>query len=80
MKRTFRRIVRRETLWNGNRESLQAAFGRDSILRWLLKTHRTTSDRYRDDMATASGEVAWVRLRDRRQVDAWLAGLGSELG
>jgi adenylate kinase family enzyme len=39
--RTVRRAARREELWNGNRESLRLAFSRDSIVLWVLRTHRT---------------------------------------
>ena len=38
--RTLRRAVRREELWNGNRESLRLALSRDSIVFWVLRTHR----------------------------------------
>lgn len=38
--RTLRRSFRREELWNGNRESFRIAFSRDSIVLWVLKTHR----------------------------------------
>ena len=38
--RTLRRGLRREELWNGNRESLRLAFSRESIVLWVLRTHR----------------------------------------
>ena len=38
--RTLHRAVRREELWNGNRESLRLAFSRESIVLWVLRTHR----------------------------------------
>jgi adenylate kinase family enzyme len=37
--RTVRRIVTRETLWNGNRENLRNQFQRDSIMLWALRTY-----------------------------------------
>lgn len=41
LRRTFRRSLRREELYNGNRESLRKAFlSRDSILWWVLQTYR----------------------------------------
>jgi adenylate kinase family enzyme len=40
LSRTLRRAVRREELWNGNRESLRLAFSRHSIVLWVLQTHR----------------------------------------
>jgi adenylate kinase family enzyme len=38
--RTLRRAVTREELWNGNRESLRLALSRESIVLWVLRTHR----------------------------------------
>jgi adenylate kinase family enzyme len=38
--RTFHRSLRREELWNGNRESFRIAFSRESIVLWVLRTHR----------------------------------------
>ena len=55
VRRTYRRAVRRERLWNGNRETLRKAlFSKDSILRWLVKTHGSVRDRYAADMAAGS--------------------------
>ena len=38
--RTVSRAITREELWNGNRESLRLALSRDSIVLWVLRTHR----------------------------------------
>jgi adenylate kinase family enzyme len=38
--RTLSRAVRREELWNGNRESLRLALSRESIVLWVFRTHR----------------------------------------
>jgi adenylate kinase family enzyme len=41
LRRTFGRIVRREELWGGNRESLRGAFiGRDALIPWSLRHYR----------------------------------------
>ena len=38
--RTIRRIIKREKLWNGNRENFrQAFFSRKSILLWMMQTY-----------------------------------------
>ena len=40
LRRTVRRLVRREQLWNGNRESLRGAFvARDSLFGYALRMH-----------------------------------------
>ena len=66
--RTVSRAVRREELWNGNRESLRLALSRDSIVLWVLRTHR-------------GFEAKWgPRLEGRNVVrvtdaDAWLQSI-----
>jgi adenylate kinase family enzyme len=40
VRRTWRRVRRREELWNGNRESLRSAiWGRESLLVWAVRSH-----------------------------------------
>jgi adenylate kinase family enzyme len=75
--RTMRRGLRREELWNGNRESLRSHFfTRDSLFLWAQKTHW----KHRRDWPVAfeSPEMAHVpivRLRSPREADAWLRRL-----
>ena len=70
LRRTIRRCVRKEELWNGNRESLRTAFlSRDSVLyfalRWFLVRRRT----YPELLAPYNV----VRLRTRKEVEQFLA-------
>ena len=74
--RTFRRTVLRTELWNGNREPLTGWLSRDpekSIMLWAWRNHRTYADRYAP-LASRRGESdqVVVRLRSRREVDAFL--------
>ena len=39
LRRTLRRIVTRERLWNDNRESLRMMLSRDSILLWAISSY-----------------------------------------
>jgi adenylate kinase family enzyme len=69
LRRTLRRIVRREELWNGNRESLRGAFwGRDSLFGYAL---RMQAQRRREWPRSASGRPV-TRLRSTRTVAGWL--------
>ena len=46
-RRTLRRVLRQETLWNGNRERFWAQFAsRDSIFLWAIRTHWTKRRKY----------------------------------
>jgi adenylate kinase family enzyme len=69
LRRTLVRIVRREELWNGNRETFRNAFaGRDSLLLFALRTYPQRRRLYPAEL----GRYPLVRLRSPREVDAWL--------
>jgi hypothetical protein len=71
-RRTARRWLRNEELWNGNRETLRAAFwGRDSLVAWAILTHF----RHRRDWPTELAGRPLVRLRTAREVARWLSEL-----
>ncbi len=75
--RTVRRRIRRETLWNGNREAplWTVLRDRDHIVRWAWTNHRQTAERVAE-LITARPELPVVRLRSRREIEAWLGRLG----
>lgn len=71
--RTLRRVVLRRELWNGNRESWRGLLSRnpeDSIIVWAWTTHGRRQREY-----SAQLDERWVRLRSRREVEAWLDSL-----
>lgn len=77
LRRSVRRSLLGEELWNGNRERLRDAFlSRDSLLLWAL---RTTGPRRREYplllQSQAYHHLAVVRLRSPRETAAWLASL-----
>jgi adenylate kinase family enzyme len=78
-RRTFTRMVRREELWNGNRERFRNLFDlrpEQNILLWSWTSHRKLSDRYLGAMDNAADvDQRWVRLRSRRAIGDWLASL-----
>lgn len=75
--RTLRRAVRREELWNGNREPLRNLYAwapEQNIIRWAWVRHDVYRDRYRiaaQDPAHAN--LNFVFLRSPEEVDAFLA-------
>lgn len=75
VRRSTGRIVRRTVLWNGNREGLDALFGRDSLVPWALRARRRHHAEYPGRMARAG--VPWVRLRSAAGVARWLAGFSA---
>jgi len=79
--RTLRRMVRREELWNGNREPLRNLWSWDphtSILRWAWTQHAKYHERYRSAMASpALAHVDFVRLGSHDEAERWLRTLGT---
>lgn len=77
LRRTVLRVVRREELWHGNRETFRHSFWRwDSILLWFLRTFRRRRRQYEAAMADpANAHLAFVRLRSPREAARWLASV-----
>ena len=74
--RTLRRLILREELWNGNRESLAMMLSGDSILLWAVTSH----PRYRKEYSQLMGDteyahVRFLRHRSPRETEEWLKSL-----
>ena len=76
-RRTLKRGLGRETLWNGNRERLWAQFAsRDSIFLWALRTHWKRRREYGMLLADPRyAQLERVRLRSPKEMRAWLENL-----
>jgi len=76
-RRTFSRMVTRETLWNGNRERLRdTLFSRESILLWALTSYRRNRRTYVALLAQPDyRRLSVIHLRSPRAADEWLARL-----
>jgi adenylate kinase family enzyme len=74
-RRTLRRRVHRERLWNGNIEGpLWTIFtDRDHIVRWAWRTHHELATRVQD-VVRAHPDLPIVRLRSPKETDRWLIG------
>jgi adenylate kinase family enzyme len=79
--RTVSRGVRREELWNGNRESLRTHFlTRDSLFLWAKNTHwKHRRDYPRVFASPEMAHVRVVRLRSTGQAEAWLGRLAASV-
>lgn len=71
--RTLRRRLRREELWNGNREAPFRTILTDPehIVRWAWRTHGTRAALVAEAAARNPG-LEVVRLRRPREAEAWL--------
>jgi shikimate kinase len=73
-RRTVRRLIRRETLWNGNRETVRnAVWGRDSLFGFALRMHYERRRHYPEELAG----YPVVRLRTPEEVRRFLTGAGA---
>lgn len=73
IRRTIRRSMTRELLWNGNREPglLHAFFAREGIVRWAVSTR----NKYRSSIPVLEAshpDLTLVRLRSPHEVARWL--------
>lgn len=68
-RRTVRRWLTNEELWNGNRETLkEALWGREALFAWAVRTHFS----YRRTWPSWLAGRNVVRLRSAREVAEWL--------
>ncbi|GAA1476810.1 hypothetical protein GCM10009623_12560 [Nocardioides aestuarii] len=74
-RRTLRRWVRREELWNGNREPSPwtSLVQREGVIRWAWQTHHLAAERV-DALLGRDPAKPVVRLRSHAESAAWLAG------
>lgn len=73
IRRTGRRVARREELWNGNRESVRNVFfSRNSLIWYALRNH----PRHRRVYPKRLARYNVVRLRTPKEVERWLATFG----
>jgi adenylate kinase family enzyme len=76
--RTVRRILSRESICNGNTESLRLALSRDSIIVWHFRSFAEKRERIAALVADPAGPRV-VRLTSQRATDAWLEDLRRSL-
>lgn len=73
--RTVVRALRRQELWNGNRESVRMSFlSRDSVILWALTSHGRRHREYSALFARPEhAHLDVLRHRSPRQTETWLA-------
>jgi adenylate kinase family enzyme len=77
LRRTFDRILRREELWEGNRETFRDTFfNRDSLLVWWWRTTRWDPERTQRRLVAAS-QATTLRLRSKSEIERWLLDLAA---
>ncbi|MGO9855228.1 MAG: adenylate kinase [Acidimicrobiales bacterium] len=81
IRRTVRRVISREELWNGNKEpfsNLWSLNPEKSIIAWAATRHRVYRGRYAEaERDPRWGHARFVRLRSQGEADAFLADVSS---
>jgi adenylate kinase family enzyme len=73
LRRTFRRLRGRETLWNDNKEGLRTAFwGRESLVGYALGAHF----RNRRELPVRLAQYRVIRLRTQGEIDRFVRDAG----
>lgn len=80
-KRTLRRILTREKLWNGNREHFRNVFSKDSVFLWAFKTYRRRRRQYPELLRRPeNAHLSLVRLRSPKESSEFLSRLKQSAG
>ena len=77
LRRTLRRSLKQEELWNGNRESIyKSFFSKDSILIWMLKTYSTNRKKYPVLLQQPEYKhLSFIHLQSPQLTKTWLLSL-----
>jgi adenylate kinase family enzyme len=75
-RRTMRRILTHERLWNGNQEHIRGLFTRDSVFLWAIRTYRRRRRQYPILLSRSeNSHLTVVRLRSPREAAGFLSTL-----
>ncbi len=79
--RTSRRVIAREELWSGNRETLRGAFfSRNSLFMWALQAYRRRRREYPELLSQPEhAHLRLIRLQSPRRTGLWLSRLPRDL-
>jgi adenylate kinase family enzyme len=73
LRRTIRRMMKNEVLWNGNRESFVTLFSTDSIIVWLFRTYWRRKKQYPELFTLPEyRHLNVLRFQSPKETSAWL--------
>ncbi|NHC03588.1 adenylate kinase [Acinetobacter sp. 187] len=75
VKRAIYRAVSKQKLWNSsnNQETFKKLFSRESIILWMMKTHRKNRKQYLEMMQSNEwSHIHWIRLRSVNDIHHFL--------
>jgi adenylate kinase family enzyme len=76
-RRTVRRVISREELWGGNRETFRAQFmSRESLFLYVARSHQRKKREFKTALAQpAYAHLRLLRFHSPQETAAWLANL-----
>ena len=78
LKRALHRALTQQKLWSNsnNRESFKSMLSRDSIIWWMIKTHKKNQHKYLQMMQSNEyAHILWIRLCSRSEIKNFLKSL-----
>jgi adenylate kinase family enzyme len=76
LRRTLRRVITKEELWNGNRETWRILFSNDSIILWALTAYPKNRQQYPILFKQSEYDhLKVVQMRSPKTTQAWLSSL-----
>ncbi|PSB09348.1 adenylate kinase [filamentous cyanobacterium CCP1] len=77
LRRTWRRSLQQEELWNGNRETFRKSFfSQESILLWMLQTYPQRRKKYPALLQRSEyAHLSVIHLRSPKMAGEWLSHL-----
>jgi adenylate kinase family enzyme len=76
LRRTANRLLTREPLWNGNRETVRLTFSRESIILWVFQTYWKRRRQFPKILdSPMHRHVRQIRFRNPREAKRWLDSL-----
>ena len=79
LRRSLQRIITREELWNGNRESVRGQFfSRDSLFVYAVRSRRGLRQNIRRALEDEYPHLHVIHLASPRAADRWLAEFAPE--
>jgi adenylate kinase family enzyme len=73
LRRTIRRLLTSEQLWNGNQERWSMLFSKESIMLWVIQTHHRRARQYPILLQQPEyAHLKLVRLRTPGEAKLWL--------
>jgi adenylate kinase family enzyme len=77
LRRTWRRSLQQEELWNGNRETFRKSFfSQESILLWMLRTYPQKRKKYPALLQRSEyAHLSVIHLRSPKMASEWVSNL-----